>query len=168
MTKLRAPGSQQSARLLAWGGLSTLEKTAPTAYTVKHLSCALQNFCRQLKQTLLTTNNEMNGSNSMGKVGERINQEPELSKYSRGHSSARRAPRRVGLAFKEGMALLLFPFNSFLPFFLLLKEKNGKRKKQKTKHKTLSLYTLCELVIELDCWKKIIHYKIFAHNFLFN
>lgn len=75
-----------------------------------------------IKTDSSTTSNEMNGSKSMGKGGERINQEPELSKYSRGHISARRAPRRVGLAFKEGMALLLFPFNSFLLFFLLLKE----------------------------------------------
>lgn len=65
----------------------------------------------------------MNGFKSMGKVGELINQEPELSKYFRGQSSAWRAPWRVCLAFKEGMALLLFTFNSFLPFFLFLKEK---------------------------------------------
>lgn len=84
----------------------------------------------------------MNGSNSMGKVGERINQEPELSKYSRGHSSAGRAPRRVGFAFKEGMALLLFPFNSFLPFFLLLKEKMAKEKTKDKTENSKFIYTM--------------------------
>lgn len=84
----------------------------------------------------------MDGSRSMGKVGERINEEPELSKYSRGHSSAWRAPRRVGLAFKEGMAILLFPLNSFLPFFLLLKEKVAKEKTKDKKENAKFIYIM--------------------------
>lgn len=60
-----------------------------------------------------------------------------------------------------------FVYVQFFPAFLSFpKGKKNKRKNKKTKQKALSLYTLCKLVIELDCWKKIIHYNIFVYNFL--